>query len=99
MRMYTILYCIEQDTSTVDWKYQPGWDAVNRLAVFLLSVEDALTQEQVTKFCKLYEGLHEYDKKKIRWEARHSKDFLTEGDFMLTKKTSKAVPGLETMKR
>jgi len=76
-----------------------GYDAVQRLAHYLVSLVDAiyLTAEQVDTITGMRQALAPCDQQRVRYRPRHKKS-LASGRFGRSK-SSTATPGVESVKR
>jgi len=76
-----------------------GYDAVQRLAHYLVALagDDFLTTEQVAEISRLWEQLDQYDKRRVKYPARHRTQ-LSVGHFARSKKTT-VTPGTDSIRR
>lgn len=79
-----------------------GYDKVQALAAYLVSLRDgsvSLTDTQATEIIRLWNNLHEYDKRPTTFSPRHRTE-LVKGRFKVPKRrTTCVIPGLESTMR
>ncbi|KAK5612407.1 hypothetical protein CRENBAI_007033 [Crenichthys baileyi] len=77
----------------------PGWDKVQDLAEYLMSLRQALylDEQQVTEVIRLWTALPDGDKRRINYQPRHQPK-LAHGRFKAPKNTG-VTPGVESVKR
>ncbi|KAM4595825.1 uncharacterized protein V3H82_003224 [Fundulus diaphanus] len=77
----------------------PGWDKVQDLAEYLVSLRQALylDEQQVTEVIRLWTALPEGDKRRINYQPRHQPK-LAHGRFKAPKNTG-VTPGVDSVKR
>ncbi|KAM4557414.1 uncharacterized protein V3H82_017172 [Fundulus diaphanus] len=77
----------------------PGWDKVQDLAEYLVSLRQALylDEQQVTEVIRLWTALPEGDKRRIHYQPRHQPK-LAHGRFKAPKNTG-VTPGVDSVKR
>ncbi len=83
----------------MDWRGIPGWDHVDRLATYLVTLSGlTLSNEAANKIVELYERLDDFDKERTRYTQRHRARQL-QGRFKSTKGASRFISGVEATKR
>ncbi|MEQ2213655.1 hypothetical protein XENOCAPTIV_018630 [Xenoophorus captivus] len=77
----------------------PGWDKVQDLAEYLMSLRQALylDEQQVTEVIRLWTALPDGDKRRINYQPRHQPK-LAHGHFKAPKNIG-VTPGVESVKR
>ncbi|XP_034024633.1 uncharacterized protein LOC117508900 [Thalassophryne amazonica] len=77
----------------------PGWDKVQELADYLVSLREVLylDEQQVTEVVRLWTALPDRDKRRIVYQPRHQPK-LVHGRFKAPKNTG-VTPGVESVKR
>ncbi|MEQ2223538.1 hypothetical protein ILYODFUR_037756, partial [Ilyodon furcidens] len=77
----------------------PGWDKVQDLAEYLMSLRQALylDEQQVTEVIRLWTALPDGDKRRINYQPRHQPK-PAHGRFKAPKNTG-VTPGVESVKR
>nr|XP_021326567.1 uncharacterized protein LOC101885087 [Danio rerio] len=90
----------DEDTA-VDYQNIPGFQHVDRLAEYLVELRThkslSLTNQEANEIIGLWQSLHDQDKKRVVYAARHQKRLLS-GRFKTPKKPTHT-PGVESTTR
>ncbi|MEQ2189803.1 hypothetical protein GOODEAATRI_029126, partial [Goodea atripinnis] len=90
-----------QDTTRCDSRGFPGWEAIDNLAEYLLSLNrtiTALSTTEVAKIMQLYSALHAMDKRPSKYTLKSKKRTLS-GPWRASRKRSGSAPGQQAAER
>ena len=93
-------YVLSQD-DCVDSRGFPGWDAVDNLAAYLITLDTtktALSNEDAVRIVELYNKLCNYDKSPTKYASKSKRSVLT-GPWRASRKRMDPLPGVQASER
>lgn len=94
-------FCFQFQDSRCDSRGVPGWEAVDNLAEYLVSLNrtiTALSTNEIAEILRLYSNLHAIDQSPSKYSLKCKKKILP-GPWRASRKRSGSAPGQQAAER